>query len=297
MNQIHFNKILCFGEVLWDMLPGGKQPGGAPMNVAIHLKKQGLDPILVSRIGIDAEGERLKYFLKKADLNLSFLQEDITLPTSKVMVQIKEDGNAGYEIYEPVAWDNLQYLIDLENFALDADLIIFGTLASRNSITRKTLMHLLENSQAKRFLDINLRPPFDEMTLVESLLFKADFVKLNDDELRVVAGWNQKSGTEKELVMWLANHYNCKLICETRGANGALLYADNKFYTHAGYKVDAVDTVGAGDAFLAGLIASYSKGLSQGKALEYAVATGAFVASGKGAVPDYSPEDIERIIG
>lgn len=158
-------------------------------------------------------------------------------------------------------------------------------------------MHLLENSQAKRFLDINLRPPFDEMTLVESLLFKADFVKLNDDELRVVADWNQKSGTEKELVMWLANHYNCKLICVTRGANGALLYADNKFYTHAGYKVDAVDTVGAGDAFLAGLIASYSKGLSQGKALEYAVATGAFVASGKGAVPDYSPEDIERIIG
>ncbi|HZH73998.1 MAG TPA: PfkB family carbohydrate kinase, partial [Mariniphaga sp.] len=106
MNQIKYNKILCFGEVLWDMLPEGKQPGGAPLNVAIHLKKQGLDPILVSRIGKDAEGEKLREFLMAAELDISFLQTDAVLPTSKVIVHFNENGNADYEICEPVAWDN-----------------------------------------------------------------------------------------------------------------------------------------------------------------------------------------------
>ncbi len=297
MNQIKYNKILCFGEVLWDMLPEGKQPGGAPLNVAIHLKKQGLDPILVSRIGKDAEGERLREFLMAAELDISFLQTDAVLPTSKVIVHFNENGNADYEICEPVAWDNLQYVEGIDNAVVEADLIIFGTLASRTAASRKTLLRLLESSKAVKLLDVNLRPPYDDMILVESLMLKADFIKLNDDELRVIADWNQKNGTEKELAEWLSKHYNCRLVCVTKGANGALLYYDDNFYAHPGFTVEAVDTVGAGDAFLAGLIAAFSKGLAPEKALDYAAATGAFVASRKGAVPEYTPDDIDAIIG
>src|SRR5690606_32293774 len=102
-------KIICFGEVLWDMIPEGAQPGGAPMNVAIHLKKLGFNPMLVSRVGTDAEGEELRIFLKNAKLDLMHVQKDTELATSKVLVYLDEQKNATYEICAPVAWDNIQY--------------------------------------------------------------------------------------------------------------------------------------------------------------------------------------------
>jgi fructokinase len=296
MLSVAFKTIACFGEVLWDMLPRGAQPGGAPMNVAIHLKRQGINPWLVSRIGRDAEGEKMKQFLIDSELNLQFIQTDTDLPTSKVLVHLDLHKNATYEICEPVAWDNIQPSDNLEKLAEETDLIVFGTLASRNEATRNTLMQFLQKSTAVKLLDVNLRPPFDRRELVEDFLHKADIVKLNEEELAKIALWNGVSGNEAELIQWLAEFFNCLAVCVTRGPHGAALLMENRITEHPGFIVNAVDTVGAGDSFLAGLIARLSGGSSPEKALEYACATGAFVASKNGAVPEYYPEEIDALI-
>ncbi len=170
----------------------------------------------------------------------------------------------------------------------------YGTLASRNKTTRETLFHLLDNSPALRLLDVNLRPPYHQEN-VEQLLQKSDFVKLNDDELQTIASWHVEPGTETELIHWISGFYHCKVVCVTRGAKGAVLLFENQIYEHPGFAVNAVDTVGAGDSFLAALIAGLDK-KSPRKALEYACATGAFVASQPGAVPEYSEKNIQAII-
>lgn len=174
--------------------------------------------------------------------------------------------------------------------------IIYGSLASRNKTTRNTLFYILKNSTATRLVDINLRAPYDRRDWIEELLFISDFAKLNDDELIKIAEWNKKSGSEQELIKWFSDHFKCPAVCVTRGANGAVLFINHTFYSHSGFKVNAVDTVGAGDSFLASLVVSLSKNIQPEKALESTCATGAFVASQAGAVPDYSEKIIKDII-
>lgn len=295
MQKSRYNNIVCFGEVLWDMLPSGAKPGGAPLNVAIHLNRQKIHPSLISKVGDDTEGEELKDFLNRSGLSSGFIQTDISLPTSKVLVTLDEQKNATYEIVEPVAWDNIQFTPEIEKAASVADLIIFGSLASRSNITRKTLFQIFESSSATRLLDVNLRPPFDNPAFIEELLHKSNFIKLNDEELQIIAGRNNQKGDEQDLIKWLADNYDCHTICVTRGANGAALWHKDQFYEHPGFRVKAVDTVGAGDSFLASLVASLSKNTSPQRALENACATGAFVASQSGAVPEYSDEVISCV--
>jgi fructokinase len=296
MQKEKYTNIICFGEVLWDMLPTGAKPGGAPLNVAIHLKRQGLDPTLISKIGSDKNGEMLIDFLSKTGLRTTAVQSDMKLETSKVLIHLDENKNATYEICEPVAWDNIQINPNIEKEAKNASLIIYGSLASRNKTSRKTLLTLLENSSATRLVDVNLRPPYDKRNWIEQLLHLSDFAKLNDDELTKIASWNKQSGNDKKLIKWFASYFNCPTVCVTRGANGAILFINNQFYSHPGFKVNAIDTVGSGDSFLAGLVANLSKVNQAEKALEYACATGAFVASQKGAVPEYTDKDIRKII-
>jgi fructokinase len=293
MKKLNANTIVCFGEVLWDMLPTGAKPGGAPLNVAIHLKRQGLNPYIVSSVGDDANGQKLRAFFQETGMSLEYLQTDAELSTSQVLVHLDSEKNATYEICEPVAWDNIQYTNALQKLAAKTDLIIFGTLALRNETTRKTLLKFLEHSPAKRFLDVNLRPPYDTRDVVEKMLHLADFAKLNNDELATIARWNSRQGNEEDLVRWFSEYFSCSTVCVTRGASGAAILKDEKWHEHPGFKVIAVDTVGSGDSFLAGLIAQLSAGSSPEKALEYACATGAFVASRQGAVPEYSTRDIE----
>ncbi len=287
--------IICFGEVLWDMLPTGANAGGAPLNVAVHLKRQGLSPNLISRIGNDKLGQELIDFLKTEGIDTDTIQTDKTLPTSQVLVHLDKDNNATYEICHPVAWDNILSNKTLSGLAEQAGLIVFGSLASRDTTTRNTLKQLLKNNTTKLF-DVNLRPPYNSKEIIEEFLQISEMVKLNDDELLEIAGWYGKSGTEKELTTWISEKFECELVCITRGANGALLYFENKFYENMGFKVTTVDTVGAGDSFLAGLIGSLMNQQTPDKALEYACATGAFVASKAGATPNYTSKDIYQFI-
>ena len=294
--KIKNNQILCIGEILWDNLPSGAKPGGAPMNVALHLNRIGQKVSISSKVGNDEQGKKLLAFLEDSGLHTDLIQIDETLPTSEVLVHLDENSNATYEICEPVAWDNLVLTDSLINQAKTSGLIIYGTLASRNPETRKTILRLLENDIVK-LIDVNLRQPYDTREIVEELILKSDIVKLNDEELGVFGQWyNKHKYDEESLVRWFAEEFNSKMVIVTKGDKGALLYSDGVFYEHSGFKVDAVDTVGAGDAFLAGFIAALLEGKTNDKALEFACAAGAFVASKAGATPEYDRIEIEQLL-
>lgn len=294
--KIKNNQILCIGEILWDNLPSGAKPGGAPMNVALHLTRVGQKVAVASKVGNDEQGKKLLSFLESSGLNTDLVTIDETLPTSEVLVHLDENNNATYEICEPVAWDNLTLTDKLSKKAKESGLIIYGSLASRNTASRNTILNLLENDAVK-LIDVNLRKPYDTREIVEMLIRKSDVVKLNDDELRVFGQWNEiQLQEEKSLISWFAGFYNSKMVIVTKGENGAILFADGEFFEHPGFKVNAVDTVGAGDAFLAGFIASLYQGKPNEKALEFACATGSFVASKAGATPEYNKFEIEHLI-
>ncbi|MFH0841527.1 MAG: carbohydrate kinase [Bacteroidota bacterium] len=291
------NKILCVGEILWDLLPEGAKAGGAPMNVAIHLRKFGLEVSFAGRIGDDSLGNDLKMFLEKQGLDTELLQVDEKFPTSTVAVHLESDGNnVRFEIVDNVAWDRIILTEELKIAANKADVIIYGTLASRHSITRSTILDLLKSNNCLKLLDVNLRAPFYYKDVVEELLESASIVKLNNDEIKIISGWHGKNYEEKQMAQWLSEKYHCEIICVTRGADGALIYRNGHFFEHPGFKVDVKDTVGSGDAFLAGFIAKYLSGESLDKSLEYACATGALIATMSGATPTYLHDEILNII-
>ncbi|MCU4165874.1 carbohydrate kinase family protein [Carboxylicivirga caseinilyticus] len=289
-------KILCIGEVLWDKLPSGPKPGGAPMNVALHLKNIGLDVKIASRVGNDEQGRKLMDFLHKSGLSTDLIQVDEKLPTSEVLVNIDNKDQASYTICEPVAWDAIEFTSELKKAADEADAIVYGTLASRNPITRDTVYQCIDRVQFK-IIDVNLRPPYDIQEVVEPLIAKAGFVKLNDDEMRCLGQWNNLAGQDEELLMsWMERQFGINLICMTKGQEGSVLLNNGAFLIHKGYKVKTVDSVGAGDAFLAGFLSSYLQDEDAKKALDFASATGAYVATKEGANPEYHLDEIKSLL-
>lgn len=294
--DIKNQKIISIGEMLWDMLPSGPKPGGAPMNVALQLNNIGLDVRFASRIGNDEQGLKLKCFLEESGMNTDLIQLDSELPTSEVLVHLDENSNAKYEICEPVAWDHLEYTEQLSHKVKESGIVVFGTLGSRNKKAKQTILNVLD-SDCLKVIDVNLRPPFDQREDVELLLGKADIAKLNDEELTQISGWYGKtSKNEEDLIRWFSDQYQCSMVCVTRGAKGAVLFTDNQFFKHLGYKVAAVDTVGAGDAFLAGFLSALVQNKSPEEALNFSSATGAFVASKEGATPKYDMSEVLRIM-
>jgi fructokinase len=288
------SKFVCFGEILWDLLPGGAKPGGAPMNVAYHLKKQGMEPVLISKIGKDKYGDDLINILKKQNLNIQYLQIDEEQPTGIVHATPGANHEVSYDIVFPSAWDFIDYYDSLTKLVEEADYFIFGSLVARNRISKNTLLNLLEAAQTK-VLDINLRPPHYTRELVEIFLHKADFLKLNEDELRLISGWYLKSNDIYEQINLLQQHYKLDAVVVTRGDKGAILKKEEAFFHHPGFEIKVADTVGSGDAFLAGLLAHLSKGFSPSESLVYANSLGAYIATRFGACPEYELADVDVV--
>ncbi|HEY0245611.1 MAG TPA: carbohydrate kinase [Mucilaginibacter sp.] len=285
--------VLSFGEILWDAFGDEKQAGGAPMNVALHLAKQGAKVGFASRIGMDASGFELIEYLKENKLYSNLIQQDEILPTCKVTVQLDEQQQATYIIPEPVSWDNIQTETTLTQAAGKAAAIIFGSLACREGATRDTLLNLLDETKALKIFDVNLRAPHYTLSTIENLAARADIVKMNEEEAGLLI--NGSKGDLKEKINEFRNKFHAQTICVTRGENGALVWHDYEFYEHPGCKVEVIDTVGAGDAFLATFINGLINKQPIQQVLEKACAVGAYVTSKRGANPDYN-EDIKRLL-
>ncbi|TXK46098.1 carbohydrate kinase [Pontibacter qinzhouensis] len=285
--------IICFGETLWDILPTGKMPGGAPMNVAIHLSYNGFTPSIISRVGNDDLGKELLTFLKSKQIPTNRIQQGETHLTGVVKANISDKNEVTYKIVEPVAWDYIQYDEQVAELVRQSDVFIFGSLAARNTVTRDTLLRYLPLAKLKIF-DVNLRPPHYNQDLLKTLLHQADIVKMNHQELEEIISWYDITGDEQQQMSFVKKEFKLQLLIVTRGENGAAVLTGQGYAEHPGYIVEVQDTIGSGDAFLATFLTNFLRLLPIPKALERACLLGAFVATQHGATPTYDPQEVEE---
>ncbi len=292
MNQ---HQVVCFGEILWDILPSGAVPGGAPMNVAYHLQKLNKNPALITRIGLDARGQELMNIFSVQQGCTDFFQVDDKCQTGIVYAQPNEDNEVVYDIVKPVAWDFITWDDAFIRLLEDAEFFVFGSLAARNKVSKDTLFRLLEIAKNK-VLDINLRAPHYNRRIVEQLLQKANFVKMNLAELELITGWFSNHTSIEDRMKSIGDKFKISTIVVTMGGDGALLYMNGDIIRHKGFKVEVVDTVGSGDAFLAGLLSQLLNNAGCEDALEFASRLGAFIATQRGACPEYNGEELNELI-
>lgn len=286
------HKVVCFGEVLWDILPDSTAlPGGAPMNVAYHLHKMELYPALITRVGKDEPGAALVNIFKGHGVHTGYFQYDAQYATGKVYAHPGAHNEMHYEIVQPAAWDFIEPEPRHAELIRQAEYFVFGSLACRSEVSRHTLFLLLEQAKTK-VLDINLRAPHYQTALLEELLQKSDILKLNDNELEILCAEQSNLHTLRDRVLYIMNRFSIPLVVVTMGENGALLCAEEKFYPVAGAAVAVRDTIGCGDAFLAALLSRLLKGDDYAKALQFANTLGAFIATKQGGCPAYSLHDI-----
>ncbi|MBJ7303442.1 MAG: carbohydrate kinase [Gemmataceae bacterium] len=280
--------IVGFGEILWDMLPLGKQAGGAPFNFTFHSYQLGWPAVMVSRVGKDELGQDLVEKCKELGLNPEFLQEDLIHPTGTVEVELDSQGQAEYEIKEDVAWDHLEWNDGLKNLAGNCAAVCFGTLCQRHSVTRNTLKNFLERCPKKtiKVFDINLRQNFYNREILEESLYKATWAKVNEQELETLTDLLGLKGDDlKESLEILRRRYNLELAALTLGENGCLVNTKNERIYLQGHKIEVVDTIGAGDSFTAGLLVGLLKKKPLRRAITIANDLAAQVASKTGGTP------------
>jgi|25BtaG_2_1085352.scaffolds.fasta_scaffold00401_1 fructokinase len=289
-------RAVCFGEILYDVFPDEERIGGAPLNVAARLSSLGVDTRMISRVGTDKKGEQIITFLKEQGVDTTNVLRDPQYPTGVVNVRLSKSGSATYEIAYPAAWDKIQVTWENQQAVEEADIFIFGSLVCRDEISRNSLFELLPTAKYK-VLDFNLRPPHYTRKLLCDLINKADFIKFNDDELFEIAEiLDSPYHSLEQNLRFIAERSVAKTICVTKGRHGAVLLKDEKLYYNSGFKIKVEDTVGAGDSFLASLLAKLFEGEAVQVALDYACAVGALVAGEKGANPKLEPNIVKEFI-
>ena len=290
------SRVVSFGEILWDKLPSGKVPGGAPLNFAYRLNSFQNSLSIISKVGDDSLGKGLTEFLNKNGIDTEHIQISKTYKTGEVNVSIDKNGIADYDILNPVAWDNIS--LNLKNIELtkNSSVFVFGSLICRNITSRRTLKKLLKIAPFKLF-DINLRSPYYNMNLIEELMLSSDFIKFNYEEIEEISTiYINKKATLENMIETISEKTKTKNICVTMGEKGACYYTNNSFYYQDGFKINVLDTVGAGDSFLATLVEGVLNKTKPQEILKKACAVAALVASKEGATPTVSKTEINDLL-
>lgn len=288
--------VICFGEVLWDLLPSGKVAGGAPMNVAYQTNNLGMQSRMISRVGSDELGQLLRSFLQEKGVSTEFLQIDAQLPTGIVNVLLDEKGIPSYEIVQPAAWDAIELTEAMLDTVRSADALVFGSLSCRSTQSRNTLKALIAVAPLKVF-DVNLRAPFYSRELLEEMLPSANIVKVNDLELEILADWYGFTGSESEQMQALLNKFGFDRLIVTKGEHGAACASGMTYCTTPGIIVKVQDTIGSGDAFLSGFLSQFFSGKPDQECLRFANALGALTATKAGGTPNIQQEEIMALMG
>ncbi|MEX2044114.1 MAG: PfkB family carbohydrate kinase [Opitutus sp.] len=281
--------IACFGEALWDVLPRGIFLGGAPLNTAYHLSRQGIRAVPVTAVGRDTLGDEIIRRLSDWKIDRRAVARLSGVATGTGRASLDARGNASYRFAPDVAWDRIPVGALLRSPPPRA--LVFGSLALRSPRNRRALAQLLSAWRgALRVLDLNLRAPFDHGAPVAFALRHADIVKLNDLELARMSGgriaWS--SGAIERRARAFAGRHRLARVCVSAGHRGAGLLWDGAWHWEPARKVRVRDTIGAGDAFLAGLLAALlGRGSRPEVALANACRFGEFVAGFDGATPPY----------
>jgi fructokinase len=283
--------VLCFGEILWDILPHGTFPGGAPFNVAYHLHRLGVPVLPVSAIGLDEFGAQLLQRLDVWGISTAAIARDEKSPTGTVTAKLSASGDAHYTIATHVAWDNITVEGAALTTAAHSPALVFGSLALRSIENRQALIKLSAAlpPTAHRVFDVNLRPPHDDLALVRRFAPLCNVLKLNSAEAaRLAAGAAESPGREESDARALSAELGVSLICVTAGGRGAGLLRGDQWTWVPGRPVKVVDTIGAGDSFLAAFLAGLLAGDRSDAALVSAACRlGEWVAAHSGATPAY----------
>jgi fructokinase len=285
--------IVGIGEVLWDVYPDAARFGGAPANFACHAAALGADSWMASAVGVDELGNRAISTLKSVGVQCDAVARDGEHDTGQVSVTIDSSGQASYRFADDSAWDHLQWSAELQSLAERCDAVCFGTLGQRSPTSRATIQRFVSATPQRvlRMFDVNLRLGFFDRETVHTSLQIASAVKLNEEELTKVAELCEIAApTPRQLLRKLAERYELRLAALTCGAEGAWLIAGDEESACPAVPAKVVDTVGAGDAFTAALVADFLRGLPLGEINRHANAVASFVCSQPGAVmklPDH----------
>ena len=290
------SKVVCFGEVLWDVFPTHKKIGGAPLNVANRLSSFGHNVTMISALGEDNYGQKIIKYLQENKVKTNHIQINKEFQTGKVNVLLDKKGAASYTINYPSAWDKIYFTEKAKSEVVNADAFVFGSLIARDETSRNTLYELIEAAKYKIF-DLNLRQPHYTTDVLQYLMEKADFIKFNDDELyEVCKKIGSKYNSLEQNINFIADKTNTKHVCVTKGHHGAVLLYNDVLYYNSGYQINVKDTVGAGDSFLASLTSELLNKSTPQKAINFACAIGALVAQNEGANPKILQSEIETFI-
>jgi len=280
--------IVGLGEILWDMLPTGKQLGGAPANFAYHAQALGGQGMVAGCIGQDSLGEEVLQQLRDVNLDTQYIAVDPGHPTGTVSVELDSEGKPDYVIHEQVAWDFIPFSPELEALAGRAQAVCFGSLCQRAPVSRQSIQRFLTATHTNciRVFDINLRQAFYGSDIIRDMLDLCQVLKLNDEELPILAQMLQMEGEEQDLLSQLQQRYDLQVIVLTKGAAGSMLFsADQVSHQRIESELEIADTVGAGDAFTAAVCV----GLLQKRDLDTinraASRLAAYVCTQHGAMP------------
>lgn len=279
-------KIIGLGEILWDMLPTGKQLGGAPANFAYHVCRLGGNGWAVSAISDDELGREIKNTLSTKKLNT--ILEEVNEPTGTVQVTLNAAGVPTYDITEGVAWDHIPFTERIGNLAKETSAVCFGTLAQRSPESRATIHKFIESMPAGslKVFDINLRQKYYDKNIISDSLRLADILKINDEELEIVSRMLCLTGTSEERCRAISREFNLKFVILTMGGDGSKVILEDRVHLSTPGKINIVDTVGAGDSFTAAFMLAYLRGESIEKAHTLATEVSSYVCTKAGAMPE-----------
>lgn len=282
-------QVVCFGEILFDVLGSVSKPGGAPFNVAYHLKQADIDSFLISSLGDDALGKELLDIIRIWGLKEKGIAISNNYKTGEAIVRKDANNQPEYELVYPAAWDYIPWKEEYAHIIRNADAFIFGSLSSRNSLSCDTLRECLKHSSLNVF-DINIRSPHFNQEALQYLLEKTHILKLNDTELLLLTEWyGDKKHDEKQQVATIRKRFEIDEVIITKGGDGASYYGNAMELHMDAIKVKVADTVGSGDAFLAGFLSKrLNKLCSIEECLTEGMRKGAYVASKYGACPSYA---------
>jgi fructokinase len=292
-------KIIGIGEVLWDLLPAGREMGGAPANFAYHANALGASAQVITRLGTDTDGRELLQRFERIGLPTALVQKDATAPTGTAGVALAAQGVPTFTIQENVAWDNLEAPLEAITRVRESDAVCFGSLAQRSKTSRESIQRLVAaaGQQALRVFDINLRQAYYSPEIIVQSLGLANVLKLNEDELAILAKMLGLPDSPEEQVARLSKDFALRLVALTRGANGSLLYQQGRWSEQRPRAVQIVDTVGAGDSFSAALVLGLLLGRELDEIHAAAAEVAGYVCSCAGATPPLPQSISKQFVG
>ena len=287
--------IVGVGEVLWDAFPEGEAFGGAPANFVSHCHSQGARTGIISCLGTDERGEKAHRFLTDHGVDTSGLAQTGDYPTGVVQVTLDEKGKPEYDICEGVAWDHIPFTPEIEALCAEADALCFGTLSQRHSDSQATISSCLAATRPEclRVFDINIRQHYYTPEVVLSSLEQANALKLNDEELPLVARLLELEGSPEEQLRGIVERCDLRLAILTMGPEGALMLTPEASNFAVPPDDPVVNTVGAGDSFTAATIMGFLRGDALAEINRFANELATFVCTQHGAVPPL-PAHLQR---